>query len=107
MDDVFITLLTQQYRNEIEVEIPGDTHLNIMRARSNSSLLIRSGLRFKNSLIKLLEDERPKILNDHGIWLPTNHFASVLSKKMNLIRVVHPRGMIQPWARSYKGNKRL
>lgn len=106
LNGIGVNLLTQQYRNQAEVELPEDVRINIERVRSNSSFLLRSGVYFRNSLKRVVNENKPQILNDHGMWLPTNHFVSVLSKKMNIKRVVHPRGMIQPWARSYKGNKK-
>ena len=39
-----------------------------------------------------------RLLHDHGLWLPTNHSASVVARRMRVPRVVSPRGMLSRWA---------
>ena len=41
---------------------------------------------------------RPAIVHDHGLWLPSNHIAAVLSGRHRAPRVVSARGMISDWA---------
>lgn len=46
------------------------------------------------------------IIHDTGVWLSTNHAAAALAKRMQLKRVVSPRGMLTPWALRHKALKK-
>lgn len=46
------------------------------------------------------------LIHNHGIWLPINHYASTVAQRCNLPLVVTPRGMLEPWARSYRAWKK-
>jgi glycosyltransferase involved in cell wall biosynthesis len=47
-----------------------------------------------------------KIIHDHGLWLPCNHAASSIANRLGIPFIVHPRGMLEPWALSYKAWKK-
>ena len=53
-----------------------------------------------------ISDALPDIIHDHGIWLPTNHAVKVIAKKRGIPFVVHPRGMLEPWALSFRAYKK-
>jgi glycosyltransferase involved in cell wall biosynthesis len=38
------------------------------------------------------------ILQDHGLWLPSNHAVACFARKSGTPRIVTPRGMLSPWA---------
>lgn len=46
------------------------------------------------------------LIHNHGIWLPLNHYASVTAQRLNIPLIISPRGMLEPWARSYRGWKK-
>ena len=39
-----------------------------------------------------------RLLHDHGLWLPNNHSASVVTRRMGVPRMISPRGMLSSWA---------
>lgn len=56
----------------------------------------------REQLGNLLPRSGPALVHDHGIWLPFNHaIASVCRQLPGTVRVVSPRGMLEPWALNY------
>ena len=49
-----------------------------------------------------LEQFRPDIVHDNGLWLGHNHRLARACKMMVLPRLVSTRGMLEPWARRHK-----
>lgn len=52
--------------------------------------------------ISLEKFGKPDILHDNGLWMPHNHQLSSFAIAYNIPRVVHVRGMLQPWAVNHK-----
>jgi len=75
-------------------------------AETDSPSLLKSGLIFRKRLIQQIAQRMPDILHDHGVWLPTNHIASTVARKNSIPYVVHPRGMLEPWALSFRAYKK-
>lgn len=46
------------------------------------------------------------LIHNHGIWLPLNHYACITAKRFTVPLVISPRGMLEPWARSYRSWKK-
>jgi len=46
------------------------------------------------------------LIHNHGLWLPINHHTCVIARRFNIPLVISPRGMLEPWARSYKSWKK-
>ena len=46
------------------------------------------------------------IVHDHGLWLPSNHIAAVVSDRQRVRRVVSARGMISEWALAQAARKK-
>lgn len=52
------------------------------------------------------KDSGNTLIHNHGIWLPFNHYASITAQRFNIPLVISPRGMLEPWARSYRSWKK-
>jgi len=50
---------------------------------------------------------RTTLIHSHGIWLPFNHYVSVIAQRYNVPLVISPRGMLEPWARNYRSWKKM
>src|ERR1035438_4093058 len=50
--------------------------------------------RLTKTLLRVCEETGVDLIHNHGIWLPANHSASVVSKKLNIPLVVTPHGML-------------
>lgn len=49
-----------------------------------------------------------EMIHDHGLWLPSNYRVAQLASTTKTVRVVSPRGMLEPWALNHrKWKKRL
>lgn len=46
------------------------------------------------------------VVHDHGVWLPWNHTVAQVTRRHLISRVVSPRGMLEPWAMSYRSWKK-
>lgn len=70
-------------------------------AYSSSHFQLKSGRPLKALLDKRLSKTVPDIIHDHGIWLSSNHAVASRARKQQVPLVVHPRGMLEPWALSF------
>ena len=48
----------------------------------------------------------PVLVHDHGIWGSNNVAAAIASRGAGTPYILSPRGMLEPWALSYKSNKK-
>lgn len=69
----------------------------------NALLSLISQTRFRATVRRVLRDGPVEgtIVHDHGIWLPTNHSTSIVSRQERIPRVVSPRGMLSKWATDF------
>lgn len=75
-------------------------------ATTSSAAALKLGLPLYTRLPELVAPLHPAIVHDHGIWLPANQIVARLARANKLLRVVHTRGMLEPWAMSYRSYKR-
>jgi glycosyltransferase involved in cell wall biosynthesis len=61
---------------------------------------------FASILEKRCRETAASILHDTGLWLLTNHAAARVSARLNLPRMVSPRGMLSGWALQHKNWKK-
>lgn len=61
---------------------------------------------FRRTLSQALSERPASLLHDHGIWLPTNHVASTVARRLGVRRVVSPRGMLDRWALAWHGRRK-
>jgi glycosyltransferase involved in cell wall biosynthesis len=45
---------------------------------------------------------RPDLVHDNGLWRPHHHRLAVLAARRGMVRLVSPRGMLEPWALRHK-----
>ena len=46
------------------------------------------------------------VIQDHGLWLPSNHAVAMVCKSNRVKRIVTPRGMMSRWAMSHQRMKK-
>jgi len=105
LEDVGVNLITQQFENAAFVA-PEEKSVRLVVAQTSSRFVLRSGTGMRRAVDKLCRAERPSIIHNHGIWLPTNHWAVSSARKYGIPLVIHPRGMLEPWAIGHKGLKK-
>ena len=68
-------------------------------ARPSRAALRRA---FRERIAELHDRRRFAAIHDHGQWLATNRAAADAAAALKIRRVVAPRGMLSPWARSHR-----
>lgn len=105
IDSISVVLATQSLNGD-EVYVGPLCDDRVAIASSSSLLSLKLGVPLYNNLSNLISDSPPAIVHDHGIWLPANHIVAKIAAKKNIPRVVHTRGMLEPWALSYRAYKK-
>lgn len=75
-------------------------------AESASRIGLGLGLPVLGELRRLFAERPPDIVHNHGLWLPVNHWAVNAARRLRVPLVVHPRGMLEPWAMQHKRYKK-
>ena len=61
---------------------------------------------FRTTLSDRCKKTEPRLIHDHGLWLPTNHAAAVIAHNLNIPLIISPRGMLEPWSLRNKAWKK-
>lgn len=83
---------------------PGSPKVNLFLGEADRRGILR--LPFRRALGRALSASAPSILHDHGIWLPPNHYVATIARRREIPLVIHPRGMLEPWALTHRGWKK-
>lgn len=103
--DVDVTLLSQTLAGEPAVASRvGEVDRRV--PASSSPRAIRFALPIRQELRQTLRERRPSVVHSHGLWNPANHWASRAARRHGIPLVVHPRGMLEPWALQHKAWKK-
>lgn len=79
--------------------------LHLVDAHHLGSLQFCPG--FSSTLNKMfVEQPKPLLIHDHGVWGHTNFAAWWVARKQNIPYVLNPRGMLEPWALEFKAAKK-
>ena len=73
---------------------------------SASRQALRLGLPVRAELTRIGRQSPPALIHNHGLWLPVNHWASSAARRFGVPLVIHPHGMLEPWALQHKGAKK-
>ncbi len=91
--------------------VPGEPSLSSAQSRvtlrvpvGRSRLSSALGLAIRGELSLIGGSSRPALAHSHGVWHPANHWAARAARRWGVPLVIHPRGMLEPWA---LGQKRL
>lgn len=105
-----VDLLSQDYRGAPDDEpvLPPADRVSTRLAAAYR--LPKTRFIFSPSFRSLLRQRcRPSsgvIVHDHGLWLPTNHAAAAVARQLDIPLMVSTRGMLEPWALSYRAWKK-
>ncbi|HQC73212.1 MAG TPA: glycosyltransferase, partial [Candidatus Competibacteraceae bacterium] len=100
-----LRLLSQNRVDDPIVEISASL-IDLHIAESHSALALKLGWPFRRLLHQQIQIQRPDILHDHGLWLPSNHYAAEAARQYRIPLMIQPRGMLEPWAIQHKGGKK-
>lgn len=81
---------------------------NVQRliTRTNSPNDLRLGLPLRGALRNLIMDREFCLIQNHGLWLPVNHWVSRFAHKHRIAMIAQPHGMLEPWAMNHKAWKK-
>lgn len=100
-----VRLVSQGLRSEFsDISLPDGANTRI--ALSKSRLALTVGLPFFKQLRQVTLDSPPALIHDHGIWLPSNHYAAATARRLKIPFVIHPRGMLVGSALGYRSWKK-
>lgn len=89
-------LINKSIRNELGANIP----------LTSSKLALKLGIPLIRTLRREVRRASPALLHDHGIWMPANHSAAAFARSQNIPLLIHPRGMLEPWALDFRSWKK-
>ena len=102
---VSVSLLSQGLIGETIFPI-SEVKVNRHVAMSPLRRAIQFGLPLRKLVIDTVKTAPPQIIHDHGIWSPANYFVSAIARRSNIPLIIHPRGMLEPWALEYRAKKK-
>lgn len=76
--------------------------VNRREIESTSRYALKFGLPVREELQRLGRLQCPLLIHSHGLWLPVNHWAAVAARAQGAPLIIHPRGMLEPWALNNK-----
>lgn len=81
---------------------------NVQRliARTHSLNALRLGWPLRHALHNLIKDREFSLIQNHGLWLPVNHWVSRFAHKHRIALIAQPHGMLEPWAMNHKAWKK-
>ena len=81
---------------------------NVQRivASTHSLNALRLGLPLRHALHNLIKDREFSLIQNHGLWLPVNHWVSRFAHKHRIAMIAQPHGMLEPWAMNHKAWKK-
>jgi glycosyltransferase involved in cell wall biosynthesis len=81
---------------------------NVQRliARTHSPNALRLGWPLRGALHNLIQDREFSLIQNHGLWLPVNHWVSRFAHKHRIAMIAQPHGMLEPWAMNHKAWKK-
>lgn len=103
--EVSVTLLSQGAR-DAPTAASGMPGLEREVATSRSRLALALGLPLREALRRVGATARPALLHNHGVWHPVNHWAALAARAWGIPLIIHPHGMLEPWALSQKALKK-
>lgn len=61
---------------------------------------------FQKYLFRVCKANNIELIHNHGIWLGSNHSASIVAKKLGIPLIITPHGMLTNWSFNYKWYKK-
>ena len=96
-----VSLLSQVNGTQL-VTKPVEQSVILKIGQSNSRLVIKLGLPLRRILHESNQLELPTIIHSHGVWSAANYWAFTAARRHGVPLIVHPRGMLEPWALNHK-----
>ena len=96
-----VTLCSQIMPDETPVAAVPDSRVVRRLAPGDTGFWRRFGQPLSRLVARTIAEEKPAIIHDHGLWTPPHHAIAGLCCQHRIPLVLHPRGMLEPWALSW------
>lgn len=103
--DVSISLINQTISGDPYLRPTGKS-VEMEVIETTSRTLFRSGLACRAALNRKIRLDRPSLAHSHGLWHPVNHWMARVARAHNVPLIIHPRGMLEPWALDHRALKK-
>jgi glycosyltransferase involved in cell wall biosynthesis len=102
------TLITLQYIGEETSDYVDQNLVKLITVPSVKLPLfdIHWSSHFQKILYQFCQQTGVELIHSHGIWLPSNHYAVVVAKKLKIPLIATPHGMLTEWSFHYKWLKK-
>lgn len=104
--DCSIILLSQALYNDIVVTADPNSRVDRQLIYSYSKLALKTGWPLKYLLDSIILKAKPALLHNHGLWTSGNYHIASAAQRFQIPLVIHPHGMLEPWALQYRGWKK-
>ena len=103
-----VEIISQNYSSEDVNIVPQSAYVKttFVPVINISKLRMSYSPSFRTSLTKCCRKTGIRLIHDHGIWLPSNHSVAAAARRLRIPLVIHPRGMLEPWAFQFKAWKK-
>jgi len=94
---------------DVQLYVNNKTGESDQSKKTTSTFLSVKAINDLDNMVKGLNrgEKDNTVIHNHGLWLPFNHYASVTARRYNIPLIISPRGMLEPWARSYRSWKKM
>jgi len=103
--DLEVQVFSQGATGEPSVE-SRDPAVRRCIAESDSWLALNLGFPLRQRLLPNLAQCPKMVLHGHGLWHPANHWTARHARDLGIPLMIHPRGMLEPWAIDQKAWKK-
>lgn len=101
-----VLLLSQHRPGDTIIEASPESTIDQRLGCSMSGLLLKAGWPLRTLLNTTIGQIKLDLLHDHGIWMPCNHLVAITARRFGIPLVLHPHGMLEPWALQHRGWKK-
>jgi len=108
LGDICVNIYTQK-DNSDDVRIlpkPELVHTELVSAISIPQLRMIYSSSFYSRLLNYCYEQRIDLIHNNGIWLPSDHSAAAVARRLRIPLVIHPHGMLEPWSLRFKAWKK-
>jgi glycosyltransferase involved in cell wall biosynthesis len=103
--EVKVTLLSQALVGTPTVRSRNDRVIRRV-VESPSRVALKLGFPVRRVLNQIVHHSRPMLIHNHGLWMPVNYWSAHTARQHGIPLIVHPRGMLEPWALNHKAWKK-
>jgi glycosyltransferase involved in cell wall biosynthesis len=96
-----VTLLSQALVGTLVPPLFPESKVQRSVAKTQNRISLSLAFPLRQQLKSAIHTDKPNIIHSHGLWHPLSYWRSQLSWEHHIPLVIHPHGMLEPWALNY------